>query len=258
MAEFFARADSYDRFMGRFSLPLGRQFLALVALVAPERGNTALDVGCGPGALTQLLADRLGADQVSAVDPSPPFVEAARSRIPGAAIRVGSAEALPYGDDEFDVTLAQLVIHFMADPIAGVREMARVTRSGGTVAANTWDFGGDRGPLGVYERAARDLDPDAPTERTLQGVSVGDLERIFVAAGLVDVWSGEQTVRVEFASFDEWWEPFTLGVGPAGTYVASLGPEQRARLAAHARELLPGIPFAIDATAWTAIGRVAT
>lgn len=255
MADIFTSAVSYDRFMGRFSIPLGHEFLELVA---PEPGSSALDVGCGPGALTQLLVDRLGSDQVSAVDPSQQFVDAARSRLPGTTISVASAESLPFADSQFSVVLAQLVIHFMADPVAGIREMARVTQPGGIVAANVWDFRGNRGPLGVYERAAHDLDPNAPTEQTLPGASEGDLERIFSVAGLVDIWSGEQTVRVEFATFEEWWEPFTLGVGPAGRYVASLAPEVSARLASHARELLPGIPFCIDATAWTATGRVTT
>src|SRR5687767_10675105 len=102
--------------MGRFSEPLAPAFVDLVDLEAVSR---VLDVGCGPGVLTQVLVDRLGTDAVAAVDPSAPFVAAARSRLPGVEIEVASAEALPYADDSFDAALAQLVVHFMADPVQG-------------------------------------------------------------------------------------------------------------------------------------------
>ena len=133
---FDVAGDAYGRFMGRFSEPLAERFLALAGVRDEDR---VLDVGCGPGALTARLVARLGAGQVAAVDPSEPFVAAARTRLPGVDVRVATAESLPFDDDAFDAVLAQLVVHFMADPVAGLAEMARVARPGGTVAACVWD-----------------------------------------------------------------------------------------------------------------------
>src|SRR5919108_261504 len=152
---FDVAAAAYDRFMGRYSRLLSPQMADLAGV---SDGQRVLDVGCGPGALTAELVARLGATSVAAVDPSEPFVAAARERHPGVDVRRASAESMPFGDDTFDGTLAQLVVHFMTDPVAGLAEMARVTRPGGVVAACVWDHGGDLGPLNTFWRAARDLD----------------------------------------------------------------------------------------------------
>jgi SAM-dependent methyltransferase len=244
--------DAYGRFMGRFSRPLSSLFADWAGI---RPGHTALDVGCGPGALTAVLIDRLGASSVAAIDPSEPFVDAARRRFPDADVRLGSAEALPFADDSFDFVLAQLVVQFMADPVAGVTEMARVTHPDGLIAACVWDHAGDRGPLSLFWRAARDLNPDAPDESTLTGTAEGDLGALFDKVGLHDIESTTLTAHVAFPTFDDWWEPYTFGVGPAGAYVASLDDQQRAELAAHCAELLPPAPFEIDAMAWAAAGR---
>ncbi|MGN6175522.1 MAG: class I SAM-dependent methyltransferase, partial [Streptosporangiaceae bacterium] len=116
---FNVSAGAYSRFMGRYSEPLAVQFADLAGV---RRGQRALDVGCGPGALTAVLASRAGADAVSAVEPSASFAAAARERLPGVDIRQSAAEELPFGDDAFDVALAQLVVHFMTDPVTGLRE----------------------------------------------------------------------------------------------------------------------------------------
>src|SRR4051795_12345863 len=144
--------------MGRYSVPLAPS-LADFAAVSP--GQRALDVGGGPGALTSELARRLGPEAVSAVDPSEPFVAAARERHPGVSVQRAAAEDLPFEDDTFDVALAQLVVHFMADPVGGLREMARVCRPGGVVAACVWDFAGERAPLSTFWLAVGQLDAAA-------------------------------------------------------------------------------------------------
>ncbi len=242
-------ADSYGRFMGRFSEPLAEAFAELAGVAS---GDVALDVGCGPGALTAALVARTGEARVSAVDPSASFVEVVRSRFPEVDVRVGTAETLPWPDEVFDCTLAQLVVHFMADPVAGLRQMARVTRTGGTVAANVWDFGGGGAPLSVFWSAARDLDPGVVDESALPGVQEGDLARLFDAAGMPGAQSATLEVSVGYPTFEEWWEPFTLGVGPAGAHVGALAPADVARLRERCRELLPAPPFVIGARAWTA------
>ena len=137
---FDVTAAAYAAFMGRWSQPLALGFADLAGV---RGGQRALDVGCGPGALTEQLVARLGSAAVAAIDPSASFVAATRERFPDVDARSGSAEELPFADDAFDLALAQLVVHFMADPVRGLAEMARVTRPGGLVAACVWDHGGD-------------------------------------------------------------------------------------------------------------------
>jgi SAM-dependent methyltransferase len=249
---FSVPADAYDRFMGRYSVLLSAQLADLAGIVAGQR---VLDVGCGPGALTAELVGRVGPHAVSAVDPSEPFVEAARVRQPDVDVRHATAEQLPFPDASFDAALAQLVVNFMSDPVTGVAEMRRVTRGGGAVVACVWDHTGGRGPLSPLWDAARELDPDVAGESRLTGSSQGDLERLFVDAGLSAVEETTVSVSVEHPTFEEWWEPFTLGVGPAGSYVAGLDPERRARLREQCRSSLPAAPFVLTAHAWTAYGR---
>ncbi|MGI5241097.1 class I SAM-dependent methyltransferase [Dactylosporangium sp. CA-139066] len=246
---FEVSADAYGRFMGRYSEPLARRFADLA------EGPRVLDVGCGGGALTAELVARAGAAAVSAVDPSEAFVAAARERLPGVDIRLAPAERLPFPDDTFDTALAQLVVHFMADPVAGLREMARVTRPGGVVAACVWDHAGGTGPLSAFWRAALELDPAAPDESGLAGAREGHLAELFTAAGLRHIESTTLTVRVAVGDFETWWEPFTLGVGPAGDYVRTLGPERVAALRDRCAQLLPE-PIEVAASAWTVAARV--
>ena len=251
---FNVSGDAYGRFMGRFSEPLAPLFADAAGVTAGQR---AVDVGCGPGALTAVLVDRLGAEQVSAVDPSASFVAALRERLPGVDdLRVGAAEQLPFDDEVFDVALAQLVVHFMADPRAGLDEMARVVRPGGTVAACVWDHAGGAGPLSAFWEVVHSLDPLDRGEARLAGAREGHLVELFGAAGLQSVQGGSLTVRVEFPTFGEWWEPFTFGVGPAGTYVRQLDDTGREALRSACEERLGSGPFEISATAWLATGTV--
>jgi SAM-dependent methyltransferase len=249
---FDVTASAYDRFMGRFSEPLAAEF---ADLVAARPGDRALDVGCGPGALTAELVRRLGADTVTAVDPSASFVSAARERFPAVDVHRASAESLPFADDAFDVAAAQLVVHFMADPVAGLAEMARVTRPGGVVAACVWDHAGGGSPLSVFWQAVHDTDPSAPGEAELAGAREGHLTELFEAAGLDHVEAGLVSVVVEFAGFEEWWEPYTFGVGPAGAYVDRLDEADRQRVRDACAAQLPPAPFEVAASAWTVRGR---
>lgn len=237
--------------MGRFSGPLGPLFADFAGVEASGR---ALDVGCGPGALTVELVARLGAPNVAAIDPSEAFVEAARARNPEVDVRHAPAEKIPFADDAFDFTLAQLVVHFMADAVAGLREMARVTRSGGVVAACVWDYKGGTSPLSQFWTALEEFDPAAEGEAHLAGAREGQLGELFGAAGLAGVQESSLSVGVEFASFEEWWAPYELGVGPAGAYVASLDDARRAELRELCRARMPRAPFTVGGTAWAARG----
>jgi SAM-dependent methyltransferase len=250
---FDVSADAYHRFMGKYSEPLAEQF---ATLADPQPGERALDVGGGPGALTAQLVQRLGVSAVAAIDPSEPFVMVTRSRFPGIDARHGVAEQLPFPDHDFDFAMAQLVVHFMSDPVAGLREMARVTRPGGRVLACVWDQADGRGPLSTFWQAVRDTDPQAETEAKRPGAREGHLAELCAAAGFRDIESSSLTVRVSFSTFADWWAPYTLGVGPAGAYVATLDPSARERLQSRCAELLASPPFDISATAWTVRGMV--
>ncbi len=248
---FAVAAESYDRFMGKFSTQLAAPLCDFAGVTA----GRGLDVGCGPGALTTELVRRVGAAGVAAVDPSEPFVEAARARHPGVDVRLAPAESLPFEDDEFDAALAQLVVHFMRDPLAGLREIARVTRPGGVVAACVWDHGGGQGPLSPFWSVVLDLDPGADTESLLAGARQGHLVELFEEVGLADVTEIALPVSVAHESFDDWWEPYTLAVGPAGAYLARLDDAAKERLRERCRESMPDAPV-VTARAWTARGTV--
>lgn len=248
---FAVDATAYDHFMGRFSTPLAPKLADLAGIA---HGQRVLDVGCGPGALTAELVDRLGASAVSAVDPSEPFVSAAQERHPDVDVRRAAAEQLPFADRTFDATLAQLVVHFMSDPAAGLSEMARVTHPGGIVAACVWDHGGGKGPLSAFWEAVRATDPDADDESDLAGAREGHLAQLFDEAGLRDIEERILSVSIEHPSFDAWWEPYMLGVGPAGEYVASLDVDRRDALRDRCRAILPPAPFVVVASAWAVRG----
>ncbi len=167
-----------------------------------------------------------------------------------------SAEDLPYPTGSFDAALAQLVVQFMTDPEKGVGEMKRVTRPGGVVVACVWDHGGGKGPLSPLWDAARALDPAVTGEGRQVGTSEGELATLFASVGLREVEETALPVSVEHPTFEEWWEPFTLGVGPAGAYVAGLDEDDRTRLRERLRDVLPPAPFTLSARAWAARGTV--
>ena len=252
--QFAAPAEHYDRFMGRYAPTLA---VALADAAGVSSGMRVLDVGCGPGGLTRELVARVGAENVAAIDPAPQFAAACRGRNPGADVREGIAEELPWADGEFDVTLSSLVIAFMRDPDQGVREMRRVTRPGGMVAACMWDIaGGGMTMLRIFWAAVRDVDPDAQGERRLAGTSAGDIAQRFRTAGLRDVIDSALTAQGDYVSFDDFWEPFTFAVGPAGQYLRSLSDDRQEAVRETCRTVLPAAPFTLEARAWCARGIV--
>jgi SAM-dependent methyltransferase len=249
---FQAGSDAYDRFMGRYSQELARAFADFVGIDAT---TGVLDVGCGPGAFTTEAVERAGAANVSAADPTPAFVEVCRVRHPGVDVRQEPAEHLSFDDEVFDCAAAQLVFHFVSDPTLAVAEMARVVRPGGVIAACVWDFEEGMEMLRTFWDAALAIDPEAPDEaRTLRFGRQGELAELLGAAGLAEV--AETTLRVSsrYATFDELWDSFVSGVGPAGAYCAGLSPQRRAALRQTFFELLgePAAAFTLGAVALAA------
>ena len=180
----------------------------------------------------------------------PPFVDAIRLRFPEIEARQGTAEELPYDTAAFDAALAQLVVHFMSDPVVAVRQMARVTRPGGVIAACVWD--GPTGALAPFWDAVHAIDPAADDEALLSGATRGHLTELFESAGCSGVEEKSIAVGVVHPTFEEWWEPYTFGVGPAGDYVQRLDDDGRRRLESVARERLGSRPFTVSAAAWAA------
>jgi SAM-dependent methyltransferase len=256
-ATFRVAADAYDRFVGRYSPSLSA---ALIGIAAVEPGMRVLDVGCGPGGLTRALADRVGGENVAAIDPSEPFVEACHARVPDADVRIGAAEDLPFADGSFDRVLSQLVVNFMADAERGVREMARVSVADGRVAACVWDYGEGMTMLRTFWDAALEIDPEAEDEgRTMRYGSRSELEALWRSAGLEDVETGQLVATAEYESFDDLWAPLPTGVGPAGAFCASLDPERQDALRASWSRRLgdPHGSFGLEARAWYVVGRAA-
>jgi SAM-dependent methyltransferase len=248
---FDVAAERYDAFMGRWSRLLAPAFADLAGV---HDGVRVLDVGCGTGMLTAELVRRVGAACVAASDPSASFVAAMRERFPDVDVREAGAESLPFDDGSFDAVLAQLVVHFLPDPVAGIREMRRVTREGGVLAACVWDFGSGRGPLDLFWEEAAHVRPGTLDERGLPGTQEGQLAAYLAAAGVVDVTAAELEVTLELPEFDTWWEPFTYGVGPAGRLVASLDDDERSRLRDRCRRRLPDGALTLSGRAWAARG----
>jgi SAM-dependent methyltransferase len=256
---FHASADAYDRLVGRYGTQLAS---ALIGFAGVEPEMRALDVGCGPGALTAALAGRLGTASVGAADPSESFVEACRARVPGVDVVVASAEALPFADATFDAALSQLVVNFMRDAEAGVLEMVRVTRPGGVVASCVWDYAGEMTLLRAFWDAAREIDPEraaaADEGVVMRWCAEGELAELWRATGLDDVRFGPLVVSATYADFQDLWSPLPTGVAPSGAFCKSLDEDQRAALHdAYRRHLGVGDgPFELTARAWAVAGIV--
>lgn len=256
-AGFQAPADAYDLHVGRYGTDLAEALVEFVDVPASAR---VLDVGCGPGALTAVLAARPGAGEVAAVDPSGPFAAACAARVPSARVEAAPAEDLPFADDSFDAVLSQLVVNFLSDAPAGLREMSRVAVPGGTVAACVWDYAEGMTMLRAFWDAAVAVDPERASAldegRRMPYCSPGTLAELWEGAGLRDVTTGPLVVRAAYRDFEDFWAPLPLGVGPSGAYCASLDDATRDSLKreCHLRLGAPQGPFELTARAWAVRG----
>lgn len=250
---FQASGQAYDAFMGRYSRPLATLFADFAGV---GEGMSVLDLGCGPGALTGELVERLGAESVSACDPSSPFVQECAARHPGVEVRQGSAEAIPFEDGSFDAVLAELVLHFVSEPSPAVRECRRVLHPGGTMAACVWDFAEGMHMLRHFWDAALSLDPDAPDEaRTLRFGRQGEIADLLEVSGFRDVTETTLTVSSTYTDYDELWSGFLAGIGPAGAYCTGLSSQARDALR---EELFRSVGAPAGAFSLAAVARCAS
>ena len=218
---FGGSSDAYDRFMGRYSRQLAVAFADFAGVHKPQR---ALDVGAGTGALTAELVARLGEERVAAAEPSPDYVATLHTRFPRADVRQAPAEQLPWEDDSFDSSLAQLVVVFLNDAPLATRELARVTRPGGVVATCMWEVEGVE-MMNALNEIRKRLQPSGSSIAT-DYRDEESLRRLFEEAGLRDVETTRLEVSVEYETVEELWEPAIRVGGPGGPAVDQFTPEQ--------------------------------
>jgi SAM-dependent methyltransferase len=259
--DFFAESDAYERFMGRWSRRLAP---LLVKFASVGERDSVLDVGSGTGALAFAIAEAIPSARVTGVDPSSAYVRFAQARTPDDRVRfiVGDAQALELPSANFDKTLSLLVMNFIPDSTKALREMTRVTRPGGVVAAAVWDYGEGMQMLRVFwdEAVALDSTIAARNESNMPLSRRGELAALWRAQGLQRVEEQPLVIELSFSSFDDYWRPFLGAQGPAGAYAASLPEPRRAALADRLRGRLLGTrpdgPFTLQARAWAVKGIV--
>jgi SAM-dependent methyltransferase len=237
----FADGRVYERLMGRWSRLVGRSFLDWLAL---PKGLRCLDVGCGNGAFTEVLIAHSAPAEVVGIDPSDGQLAHARSRAEArlAQFQTGDAQALPFADRSFDAALMALVISFVPGPAQAVREMARVTRPGGTVATYMWDATGRGIPVEPIHAAMRSLGLEAPHPPGPVVSRQDGMQSLWQQAGLASVETRVIRIQVSFSGFDDFWDSNNVPVGPAGQAIQRLSPEMRDKLKARLREQLAAGP----------------
>lgn len=233
----FDDGAAYERFMGVWSRQAGEAFLDWLA---PAPGLHWLDVGCGNGAFTELIAARCAPAAIDGLDPSTAQLDFARGR-PGlgnARFHPGDAMALPLPDASVDVAVMPLVLFFVPEPARGVAEMARVVRPGGLVTAYSWDMTGGGFPYAVMQQAMRDLGHVVLTPPSMEASRMDVLTALWAEAGLVDVATRAITVQRTWSGFDDYWST-VLGGPSIGATLATLSAAQVATLMDTVRARLP-------------------
>ena len=234
--------DSYDRYMGRWSRQIAPRFVDWLGAPA---GSDWLEVGCGTGALTAAIVAHCGPKSVVSIDPSAAFLAQARANVPDQRVdfHVGDAQALQIGAGSKDVVVSGLVLNFVPDRAKALSEMKRVARPGGTIGFYVWDYpGGGVAFMGAFWNAAVALDPkaaDLTEDKRFPFCTPDGLRQLANGAGLAPVELEAIEVPTVFRDFDDFWDPFTLGAGPAPGYCASLVPSARERLRRKLAETLP-------------------
>jgi SAM-dependent methyltransferase len=261
VSDTWERGNPYEQYVGRWSRQVAPLFLSWLNIPA---GRRWLDVGCGTGALCAAIVDRCSPSSVAGVEPSEGFLKTAKENLEGrAALHQGSATALPLVDASVDAVVSGLVLNFVPHQPAALLEMARVTRKGGTIAAYVWDYGGKMELMRFFWDAAVELDSDAA--KLDEGIRFPlcrpeALEKLFASARLEEIVVKAIDIPTSFADFDDYWQPFLGGQGPAPAYAMSLDEIARARLRDHIRARMPAEAngsISLTARAWAARARVA-
>jgi SAM-dependent methyltransferase len=232
--------SAYERYMGRWSRELAPRFLQWLNAAPAQRW---LDLGCGTGALSAAIAAQAAPRSLTAVDPSPGFLQTARQQLPdNVTLSLGSADAIPLADAAVDVAVSGLVLNFVPDAAAALREMARVTARGGTVAVYVWDYAQKMEMIRRYWDAAALFDPAAGAQHQGERFPLCQSEALagaLIDAGLENVEGATLEITMHFSDFDDYWQPFLGGQGPAPAHAMQLDQATRARVRERLRETLP-------------------
>jgi SAM-dependent methyltransferase len=254
----FSEAEAYERFMGRWSRLLAPPFVSFAEI---QDRDAVLDVGSGTGALSFAVEASAREAHVTGIDPSSAYVSFANRRASSRVVfEVGDAQKLRFPDASYDDAVALLVFNFIPDSARALKELARVVRPGGAISAAVWDYSQDMKMLRLFWDEADALDPVAERldEKRMPLCRGGELAELWRRQGLENVREEPLDVTLRFTSFDDYWEPFLLGQGPAGAYVMSLTPERREQLRTRLRERLlgsgPDRPIELQARAWAVKG----
>jgi len=260
----FANAEAYDRFMGRWSRLVAPRLVDFARL--PEQGRM-LDVGSGTGALAFAMAQRHHEARILGIDPSKEYVAYAVQRNPypdRAGFEVGDAQRLHFDRATFDGAASLLVFNFIPDPIKALSELRRVVKPGGGISAAVWDYSSGMRMLRIFWDAAVSVDQDAEKsdERHMPLCRAGELSALWRQGGLDHVQEQAIDIEMRFESFADYWEPFLLGQGPAGSYARRLGPAKLNDLRHEVIRLLglsgEKAPFALPARVWAVRGGVSS
>jgi SAM-dependent methyltransferase len=257
----FSKAASYHLFMGRWSRLLAPAFVTFAEV---RDGDAVLDVGCGTGELSLAVHDAVRAGRIVGIDPAQDYVThaAQRNADPRVHFEVGDAQQLRLEDAAFDKALAMLVINFVPDRARAAKEMVRVTKPGGVVAAAVWDYAEGMEMLRVFwdEAVAHDPAIELRDEGRMPLCKSHELAALWAQQGLQNVQAAPLTVALHFTSFDDYWAPFLVGQGPAGAYVEGLSKDRQAALEQRLRKRLLGDggdrAIAMQGRAWAVKGTV--
>jgi len=262
----YSNPAAYERFMGRWSARLARSFLHFAGV---RDGQHVLDVGCGTGSLSRVVLASGATIKVTGLDPVATYVTFARHAMPEsrAQFQIGNADALPFLDQSFDAALALLVLQDLSDPGKAVREMARVTKAGGVVATCLWDFQHGMPMFSLLWRAAEAVAPEAVARQRRQNpgprhTGLDELRNLWESCGLEDIRTTTLELAMQFASFDDYWQPFLGGSTPTSAFAVALDAETGGALVRALRRNLPNLQpdgsFALPARAWAIKGSVPT
>lgn len=239
--------------MGRYAHPLAKEFVKSVPLA---KGDDVLDIGCGPGALTAELVAAVGADHVSVIDPSPPFLAYCANQYPGITAEVAQAESIPYADHSFDAVMSQLVIHFIGDIDQAGREIVRVAKPGSPVAVCTWNIERME-KINLLPRAAQAAGVEVPPLRVEAFTESGSVGAYLEAIGLNDVEEYTINVTSTYADFEELWAAYLLSIGPLGPWTTVQSDEVKSGIRSAMFRILhePTGPITLHAEAMAARGK---
>jgi len=258
----FGDAEAYERFMGRWSRMVAPLLVDFAGF--PDQGGV-LDVGSGTGALAFAIAARKSRVRVLGIDPSKEYVAYAASKNSfhdRAKFETGDAQQMRFGDATFDAALSLLVFNFIPDAKKALAETRRVTRPGGSISAAVWDYGGRMEMLRAFWDAAGRLDSQAERldEKHMPLCREGELAHLWKEGGLEKVQERPIDIEMRFASFADYWEPFLLGQGPAGSYVRHLDRNRLEALRSEVKRRLKvareEAPLALPARVWAVTGTV--